>query len=480
MHCQTKGLFDRCKCPSRALALTITVAALPFAAQADPFAYVTNYGSGTVSVIDTATNQPVGSPIPVNEGFPYGVAVSPDGKKVFTANDTNLPGSVSVIDTASSQLITTIPEPNGPTDLAFSIDGSRVYLVNSGSPSAPASVIVIDATTYQTTTILTGVQGQNGYQAVAVSPKGDRVYVVDGAASSVYVINTATNHVDYTISGLPSGATNSTRKAAISPDGTRLYVTNYADGSVTVIDTVHLIIADTIRGLSSPYGVTIFPDGTTLYVANAGAGTVSVINTNNDSVRTTVSGFSNPIGVSINPEGSKLFIANGASNTNAVSEIDLATGATSTIPTSPSPAFIGIIPPPRGIPFSQYSAKVSITLGNTQSANLVSLNSSFTLNSVLGDATINPITENVRIMVGNYLTTIPPGSFKQNKKGFYVFSGTINGVGLTVNIKPLGNMMYTFQATASGPNLTGTANPVAVGIGIGNDAGWTTVTASGI
>ena len=48
--------------------------------------YVTNYGSNTVSVIDTATNT-VTATVTVGTN-PRGVAVSPDGKKVYVANQT--------------------------------------------------------------------------------------------------------------------------------------------------------------------------------------------------------------------------------------------------------------------------------------------------------------------------------------------------------------------------------------------------------
>jgi len=44
-------------------------------------AYITNNGDNTVSVIATATNTVVGSPIPVGVG-PFGVAVTQDGSKV--------------------------------------------------------------------------------------------------------------------------------------------------------------------------------------------------------------------------------------------------------------------------------------------------------------------------------------------------------------------------------------------------------------
>jgi YVTN family beta-propeller protein len=62
-------------------------------------AYVTNSGSNNVSVIATATNA-VGATVTVGNK-PFGVAVTPDGKHVYvTLNGAS--GTVSVIDTASN------------------------------------------------------------------------------------------------------------------------------------------------------------------------------------------------------------------------------------------------------------------------------------------------------------------------------------------------------------------------------------------
>jgi YVTN family beta-propeller protein len=67
-------------------------------AQAQSFAaYITNSGSNTVSVIDTATNMVVAT---VAVGlFPSGVAVTPEGARVYVANVNS--DTVSVIATAT-------------------------------------------------------------------------------------------------------------------------------------------------------------------------------------------------------------------------------------------------------------------------------------------------------------------------------------------------------------------------------------------
>ena len=103
------------------------------------------------------------------------------------------------------------------------------------------------------------------------------------------------------------------------------------------------------------------------------------------------------------------------------------------------------------------------------------INSSFTLGA--GSNGINPVTEPVTLQVGNYSVTIPKGSFTQTRKGAYVYEGTIGGVALEVRIAPLSANSYSFKAEGSGANLTGTTNPVTVGLTIGDDSGATTASA---
>jgi 40-residue YVTN family beta-propeller repeat len=77
-----------------------------------PFAYITNYGNNNVSVFDMANNT-VTATVPVGID-PNGVAVTPDGTKVYVANG-NVGsdfGTVSVIDAATNTVIATVPVGN--------------------------------------------------------------------------------------------------------------------------------------------------------------------------------------------------------------------------------------------------------------------------------------------------------------------------------------------------------------------------------
>jgi YVTN family beta-propeller protein len=79
------------------LALAYVVAPVATLAQN---AYITNAIGNTVSVIDTATNT-VTATITVGNSS-HGVAVTPDGSKVYVATDA-FPNGVSVIDTATTR-----------------------------------------------------------------------------------------------------------------------------------------------------------------------------------------------------------------------------------------------------------------------------------------------------------------------------------------------------------------------------------------
>src|SRR4051812_39344872 len=122
-----------------AVAITAALACLvaPAAARAQN-AYITNSGSGTVSVIATATNTVVGSPITVGDS-PGGVAVTPDGSTVYVANSGS--GTVSVIATATNAVVgSPITVGSGPYGVAVTPGRSTRYVAKRGAqnPSGDA------------------------------------------------------------------------------------------------------------------------------------------------------------------------------------------------------------------------------------------------------------------------------------------------------------------------------------------------------
>jgi YVTN family beta-propeller protein len=94
--------------------------------------YVTNEFSNTVTGISTATNTVIPPPIPVGN-TPFGIAISPDGSKVFVYVANFVSGTVSVI-SPPTNAVTTIPAGGiGPEGLALTPDGTKLYVADQGS-----------------------------------------------------------------------------------------------------------------------------------------------------------------------------------------------------------------------------------------------------------------------------------------------------------------------------------------------------------
>src|SRR5262249_34578006 len=107
------------------------MALLAIPAKAQNFAYVANFNSNSVSVIDTASNT-VTATLGVGVS-PSGVAITPDGTRAYVTN--TFSNSVSVVDTASNTLLATVAVGNQPRGVAITPDGTRAYVTNLVSNS---------------------------------------------------------------------------------------------------------------------------------------------------------------------------------------------------------------------------------------------------------------------------------------------------------------------------------------------------------
>lgn len=92
--------------------------------------YVANHSETYLSVIDTATNMVVGSPIQVGQS-PLDLAITPDGSRAYVVlNDLRSASSVAVLDLATRTVIARIPLQGSGTKVAITPDGKRVYVAS--------------------------------------------------------------------------------------------------------------------------------------------------------------------------------------------------------------------------------------------------------------------------------------------------------------------------------------------------------------
>lgn len=311
-----------------ALALSATQA---FAAR---YAYTGNYEGSTMSVIDTATNQVVGSPIPVGDG-PDSIAVTPNGTTVYVSS---ADGKITVVNAQTNQVITTISGLPGLETIAISPDGKTAYV----SIPEKDTVIVIDLQTNQV--VGTPIAVGDNPIGVAFSPDGTVAYVANDNDENVSVIDTATRQVV----GSPIAVGDEPVNVVFSPDGKTAYVNNEATskpaGSVSVIDTATRQSVGTIPVGGEPWGLGLTPDGTRLYVSNNEDDTVSVIDTaTRQVVGTPIPVGDEPYELASTPDGKSVYVAL-YGDVDGVSVINTQTGQASTIPVAGGPWQVAIGP----------------------------------------------------------------------------------------------------------------------------------------
>src|ERR1035437_2585373 len=156
------------------VANTVKTGANPFGLAMDEFArfaYVTNTGGDSVTVIDLLLNQAVATIALPPGSQPRGVAVTPDGKKLYVANVNT--GVVNAIDTATRLITATISLPAGskPNRLAISPNGKDVYVTSTGSALTVAWIDVLSDT------VSSLYLGGSNAQAVAIDPSGTNLFI---------------------------------------------------------------------------------------------------------------------------------------------------------------------------------------------------------------------------------------------------------------------------------------------------------------
>ena len=174
--------------------------------------------NGQVAAIETSNNT-ISTTLPVGRGPIYGV-MTQDGKRAFIMNKTD--GTISVINSQTNQLdtpLSTIPVGTAPIWADLAPSKSELVVANAGDGTTPGSVSIINIPLCSVATapsnpncnqtnpvdavgfgqVVATVPVGRSPIMVAVLQDGTRAYVANYADSTVSVVNLTTNTVTATI-----------------------------------------------------------------------------------------------------------------------------------------------------------------------------------------------------------------------------------------------------------------------------------------
>lgn len=309
---------------------------------------------------------------------PYGLALSPDGRSLYVAEQgdnliaafTRNPATnaLTLLDTYEDEL-TGGANLEDAVRVLVSNDGRNVYVTSSTADAVTAFArdvdtgaltlldSVKDGANYNCPLNCTPLAGLNGAYGMAISPDGQFLYVSSITDNAIVALRRGPTDGDliggsglFTNPRYVATTTHPSLLAAydivISPDGAYLYAAGYFSGNILIFArnptdgrlTYKATLANSgIPSLIGVFRLDLSPDGNQLYAASFGGGiTVLTRNpaTGGLSLRQAlreeedggVTGLENASAVRVSPDGRYVYVTGYSSNTLVVFERDLATG----------------------------------------------------------------------------------------------------------------------------------------------------------
>jgi YVTN family beta-propeller protein len=238
--------------------------------------YVSSHTSGTVSVIDPATDKVV----QVIEGIevPRWIDFSPDGRRVYITGEGE--EVINVVDQKTGKIIKKIPLSGHPNMVSATKDGGRVLVCIR---SAPGAVDVVDTTSL---TLKKSIPVKGPLHDGYVTPDGKYAVVGSISGKIVTVIDLQTEEIAWEVK-MGDGV----RPMAIeaNPDGStrRIFVQLSRLRGFAVVDFATHQVVDRIKfpdepkwyesefaDLDAAHGIEVAPDGKTLWVNSTSIRTV--------------------------------------------------------------------------------------------------------------------------------------------------------------------------------------------------------------
>lgn len=237
--------------------------------------YVANTGSNTVSVIDTKTNT-VTFTIPVNY-IPFTLALTPDGRTLYVLEEPNGYDLIVAINSVTKGSVGSMVAGGGGdvANIAITPDGKYLYSINE----VDETIDIFDTSTNQGTGFVSTSGGRPF--ALVFSPDGMYAYVLcaidaDATTEGILRIDTSTLGKKQLAWGQLSEAENGS--VVISPDGKKLYIGAYAGGGTIEVYDISEGALEPSISVAGDFAGAITPNGKYLYCPDRASSNVYVVN----------------------------------------------------------------------------------------------------------------------------------------------------------------------------------------------------------
>ncbi|HYP91007.1 MAG TPA: hypothetical protein VEQ59_22735 [Polyangiaceae bacterium] len=270
-----------------------------------PKLYVGLFGDNAVAVVDTATNEVLGT-IAVPTG-PHGLVITPDGAKVYVSSDGA--STVSVIDTATDKIATSIEVGMTPHGLTISEDGTRLLLSDFGGNFAE----IIDTATDK---LLRSAEVDRPHNS-AISPDGKLGFEASQAADTpaIVIVDLDAGQV---LGSVP--LEHAPRALDYAPDD-HVYFTMSGVDALEVLDPATKMLGTPIDTGGSPHHMLATKDGEYELVVAQTIGALQFVELKSQSVVASVPTGTAPHWLTLSTDGKLAYVSDEGSNDVAIVDI---------------------------------------------------------------------------------------------------------------------------------------------------------------
>ncbi|MGB7549341.1 MAG: YncE family protein [Terracidiphilus sp.] len=237
-------------------------------------------------------------------------------------------GTVSIYDVVNVRLDRELAAGRNPVAVTPSPARNEVYVVNAGEPAGQGSVSVINA---ENNTVAATIWVRSQPVALALDPDGALAYVANSGSNSVSVLDLKAGREIAVI-----GAGEEPVAVRVSPDGRTLVVANRRGNSVSLIDTATRTVRAVFEGCPGASDVVILPDSSKTFAACSGGHQIMAIAlarpqarpqarpnqpgpARPDRLEALLDVGHGPVHLALKPDGGELFVMNSLSD--SISEV---------------------------------------------------------------------------------------------------------------------------------------------------------------